>query len=506
MGEYNVEPVVIDTEKLNPPSVAKGLWQNRANGYYIYDLPGVPKCSILVTGYNRLNKTKYCVECILKYTQDVDYELILVDNGSDDETLAFFQSVPYENKVIIRVTKNVGSGFSFQAVRSIFKGKYLVGVSNDVYVTKDWLSNLLKCYESEPQIGLVMPVSSNVSNFQQVDLDYQNFDEMQEKAAKFNRSDPLKWEERMRLITIIVMFSRDVLDIVGIGDLAFVHEFSEDDLAIRLRRAGYKLILCRDTWICHDHDFRHLEDKSYDTFQASIKSGRETYAEKYHGIDAWDDIHNFEFSLLSNLDAAPLNPGNLTALTIDMRCGTPALEIRNRLKRRDKTGVESYAFTTQAKYYLDLQTIGARVECDRIDFIQSHYADSMFDIVALGEAVNIYPTPITLLQRLYNFCKPGGVLLFKVRNTDDFNALLRIAGLGGSTDSDLPINVSVDEVKECLKLFGGGNISIAAENYDLNENSRATLGNILKGANKSASAENLNRLCVKDYIFKVVKG
>jgi GT2 family glycosyltransferase/SAM-dependent methyltransferase len=505
MSEYQVEPVLINTENLTPPSAVEGLWQNRTNGYYMYDLPGVPQCSIMVTAYNRLPKTKYCVECILKYTQEVDYELILIDNGSDDGTLEFFQSVPYENKQIIRVTKNIGAGFPFHTVKKIFKGKYLVNIANDVYVTQDWLTNLLKCYESDLRIGFVSPVSSNVSNLQEVALKFSNFNEMQKKAAAYNRSDPSQWEERLRLISLLTIWSRPVMDIVGTFDLAFVHDFGEDDVAVRLRRVGYKLMLCRDTWVCHDHDFRHLEDKSAESYQASLTSGRAAYAGKYHGIDAWDDINNFEYALLSPLDTVHFPP-QVSALCLDVRCGGPVLEIRNRLKKRGITEVESYAFTTQAKYYLDLQTVADDVKCDRMDFIQSHYADATFDVAALGEAVNTYPEPITLLQRLYNFLKPGGVLLFKVRNTDDYKTLLRAAGLGGQTDSDLPMSVAVNEVNECLKLFGAVNISVSAEQENLGANDRAYLLKILKSVNKNADNELLARLCVKDYIFKAVRG
>ena len=164
MDEYYVEPITLNTDDLIPPSVANSMWENRTNNYFMYDVQNVPKCTVVIQGYNRLDKTKYCVECVLNYTQDVDYELILVDNGSDDGTYEYFQSVPFERKKIIRVTKNIGSAFPSKYYRELTLGKYIAFISNDVYVTKNWLSNLLKCYESDPTIGFVMPLSSNVSN------------------------------------------------------------------------------------------------------------------------------------------------------------------------------------------------------------------------------------------------------------------------------------------------------------------------------------------------------
>ncbi|MCW2278812.1 glycosyltransferase [Heliophilum fasciatum] len=504
MDDYYVEPIVIISDALTPPTPSADMWENRKNAYFMYNTPDAPTCSIVVTGYNRLNKTKYCVECILKYTQDIDYELILVDNGSDDGTLEFFQSVQYKNKKIIRVTQNRGTFLPFKYYFNIFKGKYLINISNDIYVTRNWLSNLLKCYRSDPKIGFIEPVSSNVSNLQEVDLGFSDFDDMQKKAAEFNKSSPAKWEERMRLISAINFFSRDVLDNVGINDAAYLHDFSEDDLCARIRRMGYKLVLCRDTWICHDHDFRNMEDKDPSAFQASLERGRAVYREKYYGIDPWDDINNFEMTLLAPLDSVRLLK-SVKALTVDVRCGTPALEIRNRLKRRGITDVVSYAFTTDAKYFLDLQTVCAEVKCDRIDFIQQHYANNTFDIVVIGEPINTYPTPISLLQNLYGLLKPGGVLLFKVRNTDNYGTFLRSIGMDVPSDPDLPSNTPLKEVLECLRLFGANDCAISAELENLSEADQKFLFDKLKAANSNANKETLNQLCIKNYCVRAIR-
>jgi GT2 family glycosyltransferase len=498
---------VLNTDDISAASPDGTLWGNRMSAYSQYDADDVPLCSICVNGYNRLEKTKRSVECILKYTTNVNYELILVDNGSSDGTLDFFKSVQSDHTRIIRVTKNIGSVYWLNTAVSLAKGKFIVIVSNDVYVTSDWLNNLMKCFESDPRIAMAQPMSNNVSNLQMENLGgWQNFDEMQAAAEKFNKSDPNKWEERQRLITILNIFRRDVLDSVGLMDSAYVHDFSEDDLCVRMRRMGYKLMLCKDTWVCHDHDFRHMEDKDPTLLRKSIDSGRAIYREKYHGIDPWDDIVNFETQLLSALDKWKAPQGEITSLCVDVRCGTPVLEIRNHMRRRGRTEVKSWAFTTQAKYFLDLQTTDAETTCDRIDYIQSHYADESFDIVILGEPLNTYPTPITLLQRLYNFLKRGGMLMFKLRNTSDYNAMMRTAGLGGSNDDDYPCVMGNEEVSDVLKWFGGRSINIGYERYKLHQQDINTITNWVRKINPNCDDQVLYKLLTKDFLFSVVKG
>ncbi|MDR2939417.1 MAG: glycosyltransferase family 2 protein [Clostridiales bacterium] len=410
---YNPELITINTSHIEQPSPMSGIWENRLAAYKLYDGPGIPKCSIVVPAYNRVEKTKYCVECILKYTDGVSYELILIDNGSDDGTLEFFKSVEYNPKKIIHITKNIGAGYAWRVARDNFSGKYLVIVSNDVYVTKNWLSNLIKCYESDPRVGFVSPVSSAVSNYQQVNLEYQNFDEMQDKAETHNQSDPSKWDERLRLISLIGIYSRHVLDIVGISDPAFIHDFLEDDLAIRLRRGGYKLVLCRDTWVCHDHSYETMEAVERFKWNQIVGYGHAAYMEKYNGLNPWDDTTNFEFQLLDPISTMEFPDGKLKALTIDCRCGTPVLEVKNHLHRRGLIDLDNYAYTTKPQYYTDLQYI-ADTQCDSIDKILGHYKENTFDIIALCEPLDTYTSFVSILHNLIFILKTGGILLYKL--------------------------------------------------------------------------------------------
>lgn len=499
------KPLIINTDEFFAAS-GTDIWENREKAYKMYGAPGVPKCSIAVLAYNRLDKTKYCVECILKYTADVDYELLLIDNGSNDGTSEYFDKVEYENKKIIRITKNIGSGFAWRMAREAFSGKYLVLISNDVYVTSSWLSNLLKCYESDARIGFVGPVSSNVSNFQQVDLTYRSYDEMQAKAAVYNVSDPSKWEERMRLISLIGIYSRPVLDAVGLNDAAFIHNFTEDDFALRLRRAGYKLMLCRDTWVCHDHEYVFSDEEAKSAFLRSIDTGRAIFKEKYHGLDAWEDVLDFERGLLMPLETHAFAPDKLSCLVVDGRCGSPVLELKNILKRRGSKSFDVHAFTTEAKYFADLESVAKSAKCDRIEFIHAHYDTAAFDIIALAKPINFYADPLLALKNLYTLVKPHGILLFKLYNCGNYEAFSRLAGLnysGGGMSVMLP-----REAAAMLENIGATAIDVIPE-WDTPEKAPAdeeVILNAIRAINPGAGKREADMLKVRNYIFKVIKG
>lgn len=124
---------------------------------------------------------------------------------------------------------------------------------------------------------MICPVSSNISNLQEVNLQVGDLADMQRKAARFNQLNPRKRQERMRIIDIILAVKREVCDSAGILDLGFYHDFGDDDISARIRHAGYKLMLCGDTYVYHDHDFRNMEDKDPERFQKSLAIGPEIY-------------------------------------------------------------------------------------------------------------------------------------------------------------------------------------------------------------------------------------
>ena len=155
----------------------------------------------------RMDKVRLCIDSILKYTEGIKFKLILLNNGGGDEVQNFYESILHEDKMIIIVTKNLGSPHGASVIMRYVKNKYCVQVLNDCVVTKNWLSNMLLCMKSDPKIGMVCPLSTNVSNMQAVNLEQcKTIDEIQDYTEKYNQSNSDLWEERMRLMPICALY------------------------------------------------------------------------------------------------------------------------------------------------------------------------------------------------------------------------------------------------------------------------------------------------------------
>lgn len=447
-----------DTSNIRTLTTSDDLYRGRSNMAEISTNGMNSDVTVCVQGYNRLDKTKRCVESILKYTTDVNYDLLLIDNGSSDGTFDFFKSVAFEKKRIIRVTKNVSSIYPALVYGTTFISKYMAGVSNDLILTPNWLSNMLKIAESDAKIGLVQPVSSNISNMQQVDFEYKNYDEMEEKAAKYNVSDPAKWEQRLRLVINGDLIKKETLFAIGwpFMDVGFYHDFADDDMTFRVRRAGYKTVLARDTWICHDHDHINVSPSDIEKSNKSIKIGRENFRDKYFGIDAWDDVNCFIPEYLSVLQLYDSDSDNKRILGIDVRCGTPILEIKNRLRYSGIYDADCFAFTQQGKYFIDLQTIcGAdNVFSGSIDSLGYYFEDSSFDQIVVGEDINTYKNPIGVTKSASKLLKHGGQLFVSLSNVYDVAAFLIETRKFGSGPRKHAVSYTIDEFISELKTEG----------------------------------------------------
>lgn len=460
------------------------------------------EATIAVVAYNRPDVTELCIESILKYTKDVNYKLLLIYNENENGKgiLEYFKNADYKNKAIIHISENLGAPLAYQEALKHFEGKYFVHLPNDVIVTPRWLSNLIKCAESDKKIGMVNPVSSNASNLQCVDFDFDSYDKLQECADKFNVSDSSKWSERIRLITLGTLFTRECLSAIGnIFDTGFFHNFGDDDVSFRARRAGYKLILAEDTWVHHNHTFSNNANNSLET-------GRKNFKEKYLGIDAWDDTTNFVFTILEKYLNKP-DSDNVKILGIDTKCGTPVLDIKNMIRKYGVCEPKVSAFTSDAKYYTDLKTICSNdVVCGEAYKIPMSFSGN-FNYIIIDKSLNTYPDYQKLLCQIYNMLSSGGQLFFNMQNTDNIFRFLKMCGKCSYSATEEAADFDIGSFySDCKSKYNIQLISVLP--VEASDDTIAFVRSILEAVNNgnTEKATELSNMLIADkYWFSITK-
>lgn len=456
------EIIIKNTDDRIVPKPEDNIYITRKNVANAMVEKDAPLVSVYVLAYNNLEKyTRTCVECILKYTTDVDYELILVDNGSNDGTFEYFKSINHPKKKIIKVTKNIGPMYGLYLGYMSCSSKYFTFITNDLYVTKNWLSNMIKCAESDEKIGIVNPACDQVSNLQSVDLKYTDFNDMQIKAAQHNISDPRKWEEKIRLITLGTLFKKQCCDVIGYIDYGFFHDFSDDDISFRARRAGYKVMVCKDTFISH---VGKLTDKGEEVSDQSLIEGQKTFKDKYYGVDAWGDI-KYETTMMQYVNVKEkFNKVPPKVLGINIACGEALLEAKNKLRSEGIFNAKLWAFSTDAKYWLDLKTIcEGEVKVDRIDFLEESFEGQKFDYIIMGTPLNLYNDPNKVLSQAIKLLEEDGEIILKIKNTYDIKTLLSIIGANLNSLEENVKHINIDNFVKKLESKGYGIKNLGVE-------------------------------------------
>jgi len=111
-----------------------------------------PLVSIIIPVYNQWKYTASCLRSIVQARNEADFEVIVVDDHSQDQTARRLASV--EGLELISNPQNIGFVGSCNRGAEAARGKYIVLLNNDTQVLDGWLDSLLETFERFPDTGL----------------------------------------------------------------------------------------------------------------------------------------------------------------------------------------------------------------------------------------------------------------------------------------------------------------------------------------------------------------
>ena len=205
--------------------------------------------SIIIPSCNQLELTKVCLESISLYTNE-KHEIIVVDNGSASDTIEYLQSLG--NIKLICNDSNQGFAAACNQGMAAAKGEYICLLNNDTVVTQDWLRHLVYHLNSNPEALVVGPMSNYASEAQTLVVKFKKMSEVQKFGHKIRNSNWLKSVEKNFLSGFCLMMKSNVKDIIGGFDTRFwPGNFEDNDYCLRIKLAGYKILIARDVYIHH---------------------------------------------------------------------------------------------------------------------------------------------------------------------------------------------------------------------------------------------------------------
>lgn len=369
--------------------------QSIKTGNYLYEV------SIVIMAYNKLDYTKLCLENLLKnIPKGLNYELILLNHGSTDGTEAYFKSIHPTKQLDIAV-----NGGGANAVGRIIEGEFAIFISNDVIITPNCIENLLTLIRSDSKIAWAVPTTSNISNLQTIDVQYNSSIEMQDFAVKNNVSDCFRWEQRARLCNPLdirrssAFYSSQGIFMDPRFYATYMMSFMDDEISLLLRRSGYKMILAKDSY-CHHFGSVTLKNEIQPNFeQEHYINGRKMFLSLFQ-VDPWGT--GFCYTIAFTKRVIKEEKGHVDILGINCGFGSNSLKIKEQIKEYcHNTDVTLVNITDCPAFLEDLQGVSDSAwEITNIEQFEEFLMDKRFDYI-VWEDVFLQPNQI---KEIYKRC------------------------------------------------------------------------------------------------------
>lgn len=326
----------------------------------------VKPLSFIILTYNNLEYTQNCVNSIRENVNKSTYEIIVVDNNSTDGTSEWLREQQDIRCIFNEDNKGFPKGCN-QGIEIASKNNDIFLLNNDTIIKPNSIFNMRMGLYSSEEVGATGAVSNNVPYFQTIDLSADTMEEYEHNILVNNITDENSYEERTKLIGFAMLIKRNVLDKVGLLDERFTPgNYEDDDISVRIIAEGYKLLLCKDSFIYHygGMSFRDDPEQYYNLLcRNNIKF-----------IEKWD-FKSSRAMMLYRYDKELVEESDKNILEIDCGIGSNLVYIRNKLHNANYFGIEE----NESLHFL-LKNLG--IKC--IDTYKNDIYKNYFDCIIVN--------------------------------------------------------------------------------------------------------------------------
>lgn len=214
-----------------------------------------PVVSIIILNWNGGKYLPRCLEAVKAQTYP-DYEVLVVDNGSQDGSVDGIEA-GWENLRVIRLERNLGFAAANNLGARGARGRWLVTLNNDAYPAPDWLANL---------VGAAENVDDGSFSFFASKMVLANNPDRVDGTGDILHSSGLAWhrdhnrpvgeavhaqEEVFSACAAAAMYRREEFLNAGGFDERFFSHHEDVDLGFRLRLRGFRCLYVPSAEVAH---------------------------------------------------------------------------------------------------------------------------------------------------------------------------------------------------------------------------------------------------------------
>lgn len=247
----------------------------------------IPCCSVIIVSFNKFRETTG--PCLQSLRQDpTDIEIIVVDNGSDNQTRqALEQAARGDSRIRLIFSKtNKGyAGGNNMGVEAAVSDMLLL-LNSDTRVLADSIPRCLTLMEKNPDWSMLGPVCNQTGNDQQIFTEGQEPEKILAQGKSWcEHSHDFHYQTDILSFCCVMIRTKVYRDLDGLDEAFGLGYYEDTDFNYRATKAGLKLMITEDAFIYHRGSGSF--SKTCPTVKKMVKQNKRLFRKKHgHGIIA----------------------------------------------------------------------------------------------------------------------------------------------------------------------------------------------------------------------------
>ena len=220
--------------------------------------------SIVIISYNTKDLTVACIKSVFEFTKGINFEIVVIDNVSADGSVEAIRNIGRKVKLIINKKNNGFAGGNNQGMKAS-KGRYVLLLNSDTYLTENVLGDMVHWMDKNPRIGISSCMLRNadrsiqgtggyfpsllsvfswmtIQDFPYVDKVIKPFHPQHAKSVFGKGNDFFLKERSLDWVGGAFFFMRrEVFEKAGYIDEDYFMYTEEVDLCYRAKKAGFRV-------------------------------------------------------------------------------------------------------------------------------------------------------------------------------------------------------------------------------------------------------------------------
>ena len=244
--------------------------------------------TIVIVNWNTKNLLRDCLRSIYRTVRDMTFEVIVVDNASQDGSVAMLEE-GFADVRILANSENRGFAAANNQAFAVMKGRYALLLNTDTVLTEGAVHELFAFMENNRRVAMVggqllnrdgskQNSIANVPTLFTLVMNTSLLEYLFPRKYPSKRYEHKKPLEIESVIGACMLVRKKAMDEVGIFDERYFFFFEETDWACQMRAAGWQ--------VCHvpSASIYHLQGQS---IGRNVRSRVEFYRSRYKFFHKW---------------------------------------------------------------------------------------------------------------------------------------------------------------------------------------------------------------------------